>query len=128
MNNERHLTKHELADVLGVSPDVVKHWASSGTIPPQFFRKYPGAGTNYFYAPIAVAFGELLLELGQLLGGTSKLPRLLIPQAVTAIEAAWQAPDEPRPPLAFCHESAALLLPLTCVARAKHKLETLHAA
>ena len=119
--DENYLTKHDLAAILGVSPDVVKQWATAGAIPPQFFRKYPGAGTSYYYAPAAVAFGELLLELGQLLGSTSKLPRLLAAQAVPAIEAAWEAPEEPRT-LALCHESAALLLPLSCVSRAHKKL------
>lgn len=124
MNNERYLTKSELADVLGISADVVQKWTSSDVLPPQFFSKYRGAGAGYYYTPAAVAFGELLLELGQLLGSTSKLPRLLARQAVPAIVAAWERPTEPRT-LALCHEHVALLLPLSCVARAKHRLETL---
>jgi hypothetical protein len=125
MNNERFLSRHDLADLLGVSPEVVQKWNS--VLPPRWFQKYAGAGAGYHYAPITVAFGELLLELGQLLGSTSKLPRLLAPQAVPTLEAAWRNPAEPRT-LALCHEGAALLLPLTCVSRAQQKLHKLETA
>jgi excisionase family DNA binding protein len=114
-----YLTKDELAQILGVSESLVRQWTRDGTIPPHFYAR--GDGNAYSYSPIAVVLGEVMLELGQLFGQNSALPKQVIRQLVPQIELAWHEPERPARLTVF-HDTLEVRAPLSFLTRAKEKL------
>ena len=114
-----YLSKDELAQALGISEALVRQWTRDGTIPAHFYVRDDDRA--YKYAPITVALGELMLELGAFFGSNSPIPKAVARQVVPSLERAWQASGSPLR-LTVTHGALEVRAPLTFVARAKEKL------
>jgi hypothetical protein len=114
-----YMTKEELAEALGVREALVRQWTRDGTIPPHFYQV---DGKAYRYAPVTVALGELMLELGRIFGDNSPLPKQIARQAVPKLEAAWH--EQPGGPARLSVQCGRFELqgPLTCLESAQQKL------
>lgn len=114
------LTKDEVAECLGVKETLIRQWTRDGTIPRTFYHQPDGHA--FAYAPVTVALGELMLELGAFFGSHSTLPKLIVKQAVPALERAWQATDGLPAYLRVQHGGLEVHGELGCLARARNKL------
>lgn len=120
-----YLGKDKLAALLGVKEALVAQWTRDQTIPPHFYVRTEG--TSYQYAPVTVALGELILELGGVFGANSALPKALAKQVLPALERAWRAPEVAVELKAVKHGVLEVRLELGFMARAKQKLDCLAA-
>ena len=84
------LTKTELAQVLDVTEALIDQWVRDGVIPPHYYSR--GEDRAYRFAPIAVALGEVMVELQDFFGVTSPRPKQVIRQMLPKLELAWQQP------------------------------------
>ena len=116
-----YLTKDELAQALGISEALVRQWTRDGTIPEHFYHRSADGDRAYRYAPITVALGELMLELGAFFGTNSPIPKAVARQVVPSLERAWQESGS-SVRLTVTHGALEVRAPLTFVARAKEKL------
>ena len=117
-----YLTKDELAQALGIGEALVRQWTRDGTIPEHFYHRSADGDRAYRYAPITVALGELMLELGEFFGSNSPIPKAVARQVVPSLERAWQAPGAPKCDLRVSHGDLTVSARVGFVARAKEKL------
>ncbi len=119
-----YLNRADLAAVTGISANVIREWEQGGLIPARFCTEHrvgSGRFPTVFYDPIVVAVCELMADLGAWFGFNSKLPRLLAPQIIPTLEAAWANPTEPMA-VTLLHGPVELRIPLDCVQRAYAKI------
>ena len=119
-----YLTRHDLAAITGISASVIREWEQGGLIPSRFCTEHKVGSGRFpavFYDPVVVAVCELMVDLGAWFGFNSKLPRLLAPQIIPTLEAAWRNPTEPMT-VTLLHGPVELRIPLDCVARAYNKI------
>jgi hypothetical protein len=114
-----YLTKDTLAELLDVREALIRQWVRDGTIPEHFYCRL---GRNeYEFQPVAVAIGELMVELGQLFGTNSALPKTIARKLAPRIEMLWHEPAT-TVTLKVTHGPLTVTAPLDFVARAKEKL------
>jgi len=116
------MTKDQLAEVLGVREALVRQWTRDKTIPERFY--FRDGDRSYRYAPVCVALGELMLELGEVYGPNSPWPKQIAHEVASKLEYVWHANDGLPVTLTVLKGAIEVRMPVTCVQRARQKLAT----
>ncbi|MEX2222669.1 MAG: hypothetical protein WEG40_12810 [Candidatus Rokuibacteriota bacterium] len=82
-------------------------------------------GNRFDYAPVTLAFGELVIRLRRYFGENSPLPVALAKAALPTIESMWHAPVPA--PLVIRHEGMHVTIAPDFLLRAKEQLAAIRA-
>jgi hypothetical protein len=117
----RTMTKTEVAAAAGVSEELVRQYAKDGTIPASFFVL---DGKTYRFVPATVVVIELAVELAELFGQISAIPKAVARQIVPALESAWNGTASSAV-LEVTKGSIEVRASLSCIERARQKVAAL---
>jgi hypothetical protein len=117
------LTREKLADFLGVTPRTIKQWTED--VIPRTCWTLAGRGqSNYEYSPRAAMIGQLMVELGDIFGSNSPLPKRITEQVVRELDRlGW--PAERNVTLDLTLNGITMRVPMTFMQTAREKLAQL---
>jgi hypothetical protein len=79
------MTREQLADVLDVTPRTIKEWTSS-VFPTSVYTLSGKGQSAYEYSPRAAVIGQLMVELGEVFGSNSPLPKRITEKVVAELD------------------------------------------
>ena len=90
------LTIQEVAEASGLPLSQLNQWTKDGHIPPTLYVQQQGK--RFDYAPVVLAFAELVIFLREYFGTNSRLPVQLAKAALPNVERLWHqgVPPETR--------------------------------
>jgi hypothetical protein len=118
------MTREQLANVLDVTPRTIKQWTED-VFPPNVYTLTGRGQSAYEYSPRAAVIGQLMVDLGEVFGSNSPLPKRITEKVIAELDRLGWPSAGSRATLTVTLNGMEIRMPLAFLQTAHEKLAAL---